>query len=243
MHSFRTTTISLVATIVLSVHANGQTTTTTTTDPTSKTNPATSVGVSITLPPLYEATIQGVSALATSGAAALKTYRSDARAGAIRAALSKALFAASGAPTTITLDKANKDPALAEITILCGSREDYASEDVYRNYLNTLIQNIDAVSKKASADSTIIDALKLLLASSSYHITDGVKVDPQTVADIRAKATAACEADLKAYAKDYYGADMPVATQTASAASAAAPAGLGIDFSFLGPGGRSTSFD
>jgi hypothetical protein len=194
---------------------------------------APTLGVTVTLPPLYEPTIQSVGTLAASGATALKTYRSDARAQPIRAALSRALLAA--APVTITLDKTNADPTLGEIAILCAPRGGYASEELYQNYLNTLVQNIDAVSNKVVADSTILDALKLLLASSSYTITDTVGIDPKTVADVGAKNKAACEADLNSYAKDYYGVDMPVAGHIDAAASTAA--GGGIDLSFFGPWG------
>ena len=51
-------------------------------------------------------------ALATSGAAAIRIYRSDRRALAIRKALSNALFAAGRIVTAIQLDKA-KDIANA----------------------------------------------------------------------------------------------------------------------------------
>ena len=120
--------------------------------------------------------------------------------------------------------------------MLCSPRAAYASEQLYQSYLNTLVQNIDAVSNKVVADSTILDALKLLFATSSYTITDTVGVDQKTVADVGAKNKAACEADVKGYAKDYYGVDMAAGAHTEAAAPAAV-GGAGIDLSFFGPFG------
>jgi len=94
------------------------------------------------------------------------------------------------------------------------------------------VQNIDAISSKISQDSTILDALKLLFASSSYNITDAIGVDAQAVADAATKNKAACEADLKSYALDYYGVDMPERAPTATSTAAA---GGVVDLSFLGP--------
>jgi hypothetical protein len=193
---------------------------------------APTLGGTVTLPPLYEPTIQSVGALAATAATVLKTYRSDARTQSIRAALSKTLLAA--APATITLDKANADPTLGEIAILCDPRAVYASEEIYQNYLNTLVRNIDAVSNKAVADSTILDALKLLFASSSYAIIDTAVVDPKTVAEVGANNKSACEADLKNYAKDYHGIGMPVASH---AAALGAGGGGAVDLSFFDPFG------
>ena len=62
------------ATLVLSGQANGQPA-----DPTGKPSSTQTLGVQIILPPIYEATISSLGALATSGAAAIKTYRSDVR--------------------------------------------------------------------------------------------------------------------------------------------------------------------
>jgi hypothetical protein len=190
------------------------------------------LGTTVNLPPLYEPTIQSIGALAASGATSLKTFRSDARTQSIRAALSKVLLGAP--PSTITLDKANTDPALGEVAILCAPRAAYAGKQLYQNYLSTLVQNIDAVSSKTTQDSTILDALKLLFASSSYNITDAIGVDPKAIVDAATKSKAACEADLESYAPDYYGVDMPERAPTA--ASTAAAGGV-VDLSFLGPVG------
>jgi hypothetical protein len=65
----------------------------------------------------------------------------------------------------------------------------YAQKQLYQNYLSTLIQNIDAVSNKSAPDGTILDALKLLLASSGYAVTDLIGVDPKTVADAATRFT------------------------------------------------------
>jgi hypothetical protein len=56
------------------------------------------------LPPAYEWIVANAGALATSGAAALKSYRSDSRMAAIRAALSKTLLGV-GVETAVTLGK------------------------------------------------------------------------------------------------------------------------------------------
>jgi hypothetical protein len=190
------------------------------------------LGTAVNLPPLYEPTIQSIGALAASGATSLKTFRSDARTQSIRAALSKVLLDAP--PSTIILDKASTDPAVGEVAILCAPRAAYAGKQLYQNYLNTLVQNIDAVSNKTSPDSTILDALKLLFASSGYNITDAIGVDPKAVADAVARNKAACEADLKSYALDYYGISLP---EGPPAAALAAAAGGVVDMSFLGPAG------
>jgi hypothetical protein len=222
---------ALLTTFALSsAHANAQVAAMPA-DAASAQNTTSTVGVQVNLPPLYEATIQGVAALATSGATALKTYRSDARSQAIRAALSKALLAVGGSTNGIVLDSGSNNPALGEDEILCGPRQNYSSKIISENYLNALVQNIDAVSKKAVANSNLLDALKLLITTSNYTIVDTVKIDPAAIAAIAANVKQACEADIKNYAQDYYGTEMP----TAHAATAAAAAGVGIDFSFLGP--------
>jgi hypothetical protein len=190
------------------------------------------LGTTVNLPPLYEPTIQSIGALAASGATSLKTFRSDARTQSIRAALSKVLLGAP--PSTITLDKANTDPVLGEVAILCAPRGSYAGKQLYQNYLNTLVQNIDAVSNKTTPDSTILDALKLLFASSGYNITDAIGVDPKAIADAATKNNAACEVDLKSYAPDYYGVDMPERAPTAALTAAA---GGVVDLSIFGPVG------
>jgi hypothetical protein len=190
------------------------------------------LGATVNLPPLYEPTIQSIGALTASGATSLKTFRSDARTQSIRAALSKVLLGAP--PSTITLDKANTDQALGEVAVLCAPRAAYAGKQLYQSYLNTLVQNIDAVSSKTTQDSTILDALKLLFASSGYSITDAIGVDPKAVSDAATKNKAACEADLKSYALDYYGVEMPEHVPTAALAAAA---GGIVDLSFFGPVG------
>jgi hypothetical protein len=195
-------------------------------------SPTQTLGTTVNLPPLYEPTIQSIGALAASGATSLKTFRSDARTQSIRAALSKVLLGAP--PSTITLDKANTDPALGEVAILCTPRGAYAGKQLYQNYLDTLVKNIDAVSNKTTPDSTILDALKLLFASSGNNITDAIGVDPKAIADAATKNKAACEVDLKSYAPDYYGIDMPERAPTAALTAAA---GGVVDLSIFGPVG------
>ena len=223
---------ALMAALVLSIHANAQSADQTATPTTTKT-----LGVT-RLPPVYEPTISSLSALATSAGTALKTYRSDMRALAVRTALSKYLLSAGQIVTTINLNKADKDPALGENALLCIPRQSYAGSSVSLNYLNNLVQNINAVSSPAAAPTDIAGALKLLFASSGYAITDKVKVDPASVKALEASVLANCTADLIGYAKDYYGVDMPVAPQPAAAPMAAAAVATGVDtFAFLGPVG------
>ena len=227
---------ALAAVMTVWASASGQTT-----GPTTSTTSTTTVGVSIDLPPIYEPTIASVGALATSGAATLKTYRSDARAFAIRAALSKALLAAGKTATHVNLDGANTDPTLGEIAILCTPRQNYVSNSISLNYLNTLVQNISTVSKPPPDPKDIAGALKLLFASSGYSIADKVKVDAAGMAALAAKTFAACQADLKGYAVNYYGANMPIAAHPAAApedTASVAATGAAVDtFSFLGPVG------
>src|SRR5215813_4519542 len=73
-----------------------------------------SLGVPVGLPPAYESTISALSALATSGATALKTSRANARALIIRTALTKKLLASGPSLTSIVLDKDDKDAALGD---------------------------------------------------------------------------------------------------------------------------------
>jgi hypothetical protein len=186
---------------------------------------STTLGVQIKLPALYEPVVQSVGALAASGAAALKTSRSDVRTESIRAGLSRAMLAATG--DTIVLDENNGDTALGEVTLLCAPREDYAKKAVYQSYLNTLVQNINAVSSKTVADSTIVDALKILFASSGYSIADNVVVDAKGLAELGAKNKGACEEDLKSYVKDYYGIEIP-ASHAAAAAAVVGGGGGGV---------------
>ena len=133
----------------------------------------------------------------------------------------------------MNLDKTDTDPTLGESALLCAPRQSYISNSVSLNYLNTLVQNINSVSTPAAAPTDIAGALKLLFASSGYAITDKVKVDQSTLDDLANKILADCEADLRAYAKDYYGTEMPTADHLML--GSAAP-GSGVDtFAFLGP--------
>jgi hypothetical protein len=224
----------LAAMAIVLAHTNGRAAQAAAPDNAAAATSTQTLGTTINLPPLYEPTIQSIGALAASGTTSLKTFRSDARTRPIRAALSKLLL--DSVPTTITLEKANNlDQPLGEVALLCTPRAAYTVTQIYQNYLNTLVQNIDAVSNKTPADSTIIDALKLLLASSSYNITDNIVVDAKAVSDAAAKNKATCEADLKSYAQDYYGVGMPAAAPTAAAA--AGGAGDVVDLSIFGPVG------
>ena len=208
-------------------------------DNTATGNTASTLGVQIVLPPVYESTIASLGALATGGAAALKTYRADARATAIRAALSKALLAAAGHPvTTISLDKTDTDATIGELALLCAPRQNFIASSVSLNYLSTLVQNINAVSALPTAPTDIASALGLLFASSGYAVNDKVNADPQSEADLGKTALANCQKDLTAYAKDYYGTEMPAAPHPAAASLAPGAVVAGVDmFAFLGPVG------
>jgi ribosomal protein L12E/L44/L45/RPP1/RPP2 len=196
-----------------------------------------SLGVPVALPPAYESTISALSALATSGAVALKTSRANARAQIIRTALTKTLLGSGSSVTSIVLDKDDRDPTLGEIALLCAPRQTYVSNSVSLNYLNTLVQNINAVSAKAAAPNDITGAIKLLLATSNYAIADKVKVDAQTIDSLSAATLANCKADLSSYDQDYYGAAIRAGTPITT--SAAVPASIGSvnTFAFLGPVG------
>jgi hypothetical protein len=197
----------------------------------------TSLSVTVTLPPTYESTISALSALATSGPAALKTSRANARALAIRAALTKKLLASGSSVTSIVLDTDNQDPTLGEVAVLCTPRQDYIRSSVSLNYLNSLVQNINAVSTKPTAPTDITGALKLLLATSNYAIADKVKVDDKTIDSLTAATLASCKTDLSSYDQDYYGAPIRSApTLTSAATGAAGPSSI-TTFAFLGPVG------
>ena len=232
MYSCLRSALSLIvlATLVSPISAKGQATSQ---NPVATPTSTTTLGVKIVVPPVYESTISSIGALATSSGAALKTYRSDARALTIRTALSRELLAAGTSVTRMNLDKTDTDPTLGESALLCAPRQSYISNSVSLNYLNTLVQNINSVSTPAAAPTDIAGALKLLFASSGYAITDKVKVDQSTLDDLANKILADCEADLRAYAKDYYGTEMPTADHLML--GSAAP-GSGVDtFAFLGP--------
>jgi hypothetical protein len=199
-----------------------------------------SLSVTVALPPTYESTISALSALATSGPAALKTSRANARALAIRTALTKKMLAAGSSVTSIVLDKDNQDPTLGEIALLCTPRQDYIRSSVSLNYLNSFVQNVNAVSAKAAAPTDIAGAIKLLLATSNYSIADKIKVDDKTIDSLSTSTLANCKADLSSYDQDYYGAPIRSAPTLTSATGAASGSG-GISsittFAFLGPVG------
>lgn len=261
MHSLRTGAMLLSATaLLLSLYlrANGQPANKDTAEPAASTQPAnpapaaaaalsasptgtaaptTTLGVQIVMPPVYESTTSSLGALATSGSATLKTFRSDARTLAIRAALSNALLSAGQVATTITLDKSDNDSALGEIAILCAPRQGFVGSSVSLNYLNTLVQNINAVSTPTAAPTDIASALKLLFASSNYAIADKVKVDDATIATLKTATLTKCTADLQNYAKDFYGAEMPVGALAPLATPAPGAVSSVDTFAFLGPVG------
>jgi len=188
----------------------------------------------VVLPPAYESIVASAGALATSDAAALKSYRSDTRTAAIRTALTKALLGL-GAETNVALGNTDADALIGEAALLCTVRGSYTGNVAVLNYLTSLVQKLNAVSKPAPAPTDIIGALKLLFATANYSISDDVQV--KSSATSQAKAVTICEADLKSYDVDYYGAaagGLPAPQPLAGAPTtpAAAPA---VSFAFLGP--------
>ncbi len=193
----------------------------------------------VMLPPAYEQIVASAGALATSGGAAMKTYRADTRAAALRTALTKALLAL-GDATTVSLAKVDYDPLIGESVLLCKVRGSYTAGVGDLNYLTSLVQKLNTVSKPAPAPTDIIGALKLLFASANYSIADDAQVKPTGVP--QAKAAAICEADLKSYDVAYYGAaagGLPAPTPAAETLVPPVPAGgtPAVSFAFLGPVG------
>jgi len=165
----------------------------------------TSLGVSVPLPQAYESTILALNALASTAATVLKANRANARALVIRTALAKKLLASAPSATSIVLDRDNQDPTLGEIALLCVPRQDYINNSVSLNYLNTLVQDINAVSATPPAPTDIAGALKLLLATSNYAVTDKVNVDAANITNLASATLASCKTDLSSYDQDYYG--------------------------------------
>lgn len=191
----------------------------------------------VVLPPPYESIVASAGALATSGASAMKTYRADARTAALRTALTKALLGL-GAETSLTLAKADYDPLIGETALLCKVRTGYTGSVTDLNYLTSLVQKLNTVSKPAPAPTDIIGALKLLFATAGYSIADDAQVKAPGTSP--AKAAMICEGDLKAYDVAYYGADpggLPSPTPAAATLSPPVPAGATptVSFAFLGP--------
>lgn len=210
-------TFSMISVSMLSAHAKG--------DPV--------VAPTIVLPQAYETIIASAGALATSGASTLRSARSDARSLAFRVALTKKILALPTGATTIQLDNSDADPDLGERVLLCNIRQEHVKNVVGLNYLNTLVQKLNAVSKPAAAPTDIVEALKLLLATSSYSISDGVQSKAENVSSLRAQIVTECQTDLKSYDKVYYGQDVGGTAPSVNEATAAP--GLDISLAFLGP--------
>ena len=227
----RILSLTAVATLALPIQANAQAP-----NPVTAPGSATTLGQQVALPPLYESVVSSLSAIATSGAAALKTYRSGARALAIRTALTTALLNEAAPVTTITLDKTDSNALLGDIALLCTPRQNYVGNSVSLNYLNSLVQNINTVSALPAAPTDIGGALALLFATSGYSIADKVNVDPGTIAKLGAAALTSCQTDLSSYDAAYYGIRIlpPGPAPAAAAPAAATPAGVDT-FAFLGP--------
>jgi hypothetical protein len=210
--------LSIVVTLVLGTQANGD-------------SPAPSP--TIVLPQAYETIIASAGSLATSSAAALKNARSDTRDLAFRLALTKTILSTQPGTTTIHLDKAHSDPELGERVLLCSVRLNYIKNVAGLNYLNSLVQKLNEVSKPAAAPTDIVGALKLLLATSSYSISDGVQSKPANVTSLQGQAQTSCETDLKSYDRAYYGQDAGGILPIVANEAAAGPPGISL--AFLGP--------
>ena len=113
--------------------------------------------------------IASAASLVTNGNAAVeKSERSDARLTVFRAALSKKILSNS-TDNSITLDDTHSDQSLEDIALLCNIRHDYVKEVADLNYLGSLVQNLNEISKPAPAPTDLASAFKLLLATSSYR--------------------------------------------------------------------------
>ena len=199
----------------------------------------TTLGNTITVPGVYESTVSSIGALATSATAALKNDRSERRTLAIRKALATALMKG-GLNQPIDL---RKDSSLGEIAILCEPRENYVTNSIYLNYLNTLAQNIDTVSTKAPVATDIPGAIKLLFASSSYAITNKVAVDAAAIKELSDKVSKNCAADLNGYESAYYGTAIGTTAVTEAVTDAGGSGTSVSTFAFLGPiGGAIDTF-
>ena len=212
----------------------------------------TTLGVQVGLPPYLEPTVTSLAALASSGQTVLGAFRADSRSLAIRTALTSALLNAGATIDKLQLDKDHTDTSLGELALLCAPRKSYVQYAVSSNYLNTLVQSINAVSG-ASTDSggsaaggtgggassplsSLLNDLKIIFATSAYKIADKVMVDPASVTTLEDKTSSACASDLAGYAQAYYGAKMPTAAATAEAAPALGAAGDEV-LGLLGPTG------
>jgi hypothetical protein len=196
--------------------------------PASPSPPAAPVG----LPKAYESVVLTLGTLTASGAATLKTKRSDERALAIRAALTNGLVSYKGDP--IQLDKDNSNPDLGETALLCKVRTDYVASSNSLNFLTSLLSQVTEISKPTPQPGDLVGALKLLFATSGYSITDTMsKVSEDTQ---KQQISDACAADLKSYDKTYYGMAAGATPEMALAAPADAGGGVGLPFlNFMGP--------
>lgn len=195
----------------------------------------TALGTSVLVPGVYESTVSTISALATTATATLKTARADARTNAIRTALSNALIHAAPPIKTVSL---GNDTTLDESGLLCGTRQRYMTNSIYLNYMNTLVQALDTIAVKAAAPTDILSALKLLVATASYSITDKISIKPEDIDAQATKVLANCKADLQAYDVAYYGTKIapPPPPGAKNSPPGAAPTPQAVDtFSFLGP--------
>ena len=235
MNSFRTSALRLLActAFVLSAPAGARA------PAKSPVATTTTLGNTITVPGVYESTVSSIGALATSATAALKNDRSERRTLAIRKALATALMKG-GLNQPIDL---RKDSSLGEIAILCEPRENYVTNSIYLNYLNTLAQNIDTVSTKAPVATDIPGAIKLLFASSSYAITNKVAVDAAAIKELSDKVSKNCAADLSGYESAYYGTAIGTTAVTEAVTDAGGSGTSVSTFAFLGPiGGAIDTF-
>jgi hypothetical protein len=219
--------LSVLTTIVLCLPASAQDASQ---SPAAQT---TSLGTTVLVPGVYESTVSTISALATSATTALKTARTAVRTNAIRAALSNALMNAKAPVKTIGLAG---DTTLDENSLLCVARQSYMANSIYLNYLNTLVQALDTIAIKAAAPTDILSAIKLLIATSSYSITDKVSVKPGDIQNQAGKVLTNCQTDLKDYQVAYYGATIraPGVLKAEATSGSAGPQPVDT-FSFLGP--------
>ena len=81
--------------------------------------------------------------------------------------------------TSLSLDADDKTPGLATKTLLCGVRKDYVSANMRMwVHLSSLVGQLTEISKPAAKPGDIFSAIKLMLADSSFDISDKAKNQP-----------------------------------------------------------------
>jgi hypothetical protein len=118
---------------------------------------------------------------------------------AVRKALTEKLLEGQAAESVV-LDSSDTDKSLTTAALLCGVRKNYVGANLSVNFLSGLVSKLTEESKPAPKPGDLASALKLLLATTTYSISDKAKSQPQD--DTVEKA---CQTDLKTFDVPYYG--------------------------------------